>query len=100
MIHADDIKWMFKSSWNWRNQHHSMMRDDELGLQVEVITNKTNGGYGLGKAKSFYFIDNDEREFLNVEDLVNAYNEKFQFEGENPEHEVKYVRVVIKKSKS
>ena len=72
--------------------------DAELGVTKEVITNRTNGGYGIGKAKAFYFIDKDAREFLSAEDLVNAYNEKFQFSEENPEHEVSYVKVIKKRS--
>lgn len=97
MIHEDDINWKFVSSLNLRNQHHTVFRDDKLGLQCETLTNKTHGGYGIGKARSFYFIDNDEREFLSAKDLVDAYNEKFKFAEENPEHEVKYIKVVVKR---
>ena len=80
-----------------KNQYHAQYADTELGVTKEVITNRTNGGYGIGKAKAFYFIDKDAREFLSAEDLVNAYNEKFQFSEENPEHEVKYIKDVVKK---
>jgi hypothetical protein len=97
MIHAADINWQFKTSLNLRNQHHTVLRDDELGVQMEQLTNKTDGGYGLGKCRSFFFIDNDEREFLTADAMVDAYNEKFVFSEENPNHEVKYVRVITKK---
>ncbi len=96
MLHPDDINWQFKQSWNLRNQHYTILRDDEKGVQCEKIANKTMG-YGIGKIKSVYSIDRDEREFLSIEELVDAYNEKFKFEEENPEHEVKYVRVIVKR---
>lgn len=98
MIHEDDIKWRFVHSLNMRNQHHTVLRDNELGVQVETLTNKTCGGYGLGRARSFYYIDNDPREFLSSADLANAYNEKFKFSEENPEHEVSYVKVIKKRN--
>ena len=79
---------------------HTVVRDNELGIQCETLTNKTDGGYGIGKSKSFYFIDNDEREFLTVKEMVDAYNEKFQFSEENPEHEVSYIKVIKKRNNS
>ncbi len=97
MIHADDIRLQFISSLNMKNQHHTLMRDNTLGIQCETISNKTKCGTGITKSRSYYFIDNDEREFLTVEELVDAYNEKFKLEGEDPEHEVKYVRVLVKR---
>ncbi|MEJ8803145.1 hypothetical protein [Pontibacter sp. H249] len=97
MIHADDIRFDFVRSLNMRNQHHTLMRNNELGLQMETISNKTKCGTGITKSRSYYFIDNDEREFLTVEDLVDAYNEKFKLDGESPEHEVKYIKVYVKR---
>ena len=94
MIHEDDIKWKMVSHMALKNQYYAQYADAELGVTKEVITNRTNGGYGIGKTKEFYFIDKDAREFLSAEDLVNAYNEFFQFSEENPEHEVSYVKVI------
>lgn len=96
MIHEDDIKWVFKSSMNLKNQHHSLYRDDELKVQCETLTNKTDGGYGIGRSRSFYYIDNDIREFKSAKEMVDAYNEKFILSEENPEYEVKYVKVLVK----
>lgn len=97
MIHEDDIKWKMVSHMALKNQYHGQYADTEIGVTKETITNRTNGGYGIGNSKSFYFIDGDAREFLSTEDLVNAYNEKFQFSEENPEHEVSYVKVIKKR---
>ena len=98
MIHEDDIKWKMVSHMALKNQYHAQYADTELGVTKEVITNRTTGGYGIGKAKAFYFIDKDAREFLSAEDLVNAYNETFQFSEDNPEHEVSYVKVTKKRN--
>ncbi len=83
-----------------KRQHHSLYRNDELGIQWEQISNRTPCGTGITKSKSYFFIDNDEREFLDLEACVDAYNDKFQFEGENPDHEVKYVKVIMKRDKA
>lgn len=98
MIHEDDIKWKLISHMALKNQYHAQYADKELGVTREVITNRTHGGNDVGKSKSFYYIDKDPREFLSAEDLVNAYNEKFQFSEENPNHEVSYVKVIKKRT--
>lgn len=98
MIHADNIKWQRIKAINFSNQHHAVLRDNELGVQCEVISNKNSAGFAK-KGKSFYFIDNDDREFLTADEMVEAYNEKFKFEDENPEHEVVYVKVIKKRDR-
>lgn len=78
MIHENDIKWKLITHMALKNKYHAQYSDKDLGVTKEVITNRTDSGNGIGKSKSFYYINNDEREFLSVEDLVNAYNEKFK----------------------
>lgn len=97
MLYPDDINWRLKESWNLKNQHYTIFRDDERKVQWESVTNKDSSGYGQKKSSSAFYIDGDEREFKSAEELVDAYNEKFKFEEENPEHEVKYVRVITKR---
>lgn len=97
MIHADDFNWKMESHMALRNQYHAQYSDKERGVTKETITNRTCGGYGIGKSKSYYFINDDPRDFFSSEDLADAYNEKFKFSEENPEHEVKYIKVVVKK---
>lgn len=99
MIQENDIKFIMASHRNFKNQCHSLFFDNDLGLSMEKLTNKTVCGYGFANMKTSFYIKNDEREFLKIEDLVNAYNEKFKFSFENPDHEVIYKRVVIKKGK-
>jgi hypothetical protein len=100
MIHEDDIKWKLAGRYSTTSQYHGCYRDEVLGVQYEHISNRTKCGTGITRTRKWFFIDNDEREFLTVEELVEAYNEKFKFEEENPDHEVKYVRVVLKRDKN
>ena len=91
-----EIDWKMKSSMNMSTYHHSLRRNDEYGVQMETVTQKLNG-YGSGKSDTSFYIDKDEREFKTEEDLISAYNEKFKFDDENPEHEVTYVKVIKKR---
>jgi hypothetical protein len=81
------------------NYHHTLFRDNELGIQKETITNKTDGGFGLGKSNTSFYIDNDVREFLSLDELITAYNEKFKHEEDTPDMEVKYVKILVKREK-
>ena len=61
MILECDVELRFKSSMNMSTYHHTLRRDDKLGIQAETVSNKTDGGYGIGKSSTTYFIDNDVR---------------------------------------
>ena len=98
MINQNDINFTMICHRNFATKWHSVFEDKDLKLSKETITNKTVCGYGVANQKSFYFIKNDDREFLSIEDLVNAYNEKFKFEDENPDQEVIYKRIIKKRS--
>jgi hypothetical protein len=100
MIGEMDIQWKMIAHVALSNQYHARYYNKELGISKEVITKRTNGGNGIGKAKAYYFIDNDEREFLSVDDLIEAYNEKFKFSEENPEHEIKWIKVITKRNQT
>lgn len=80
----------------WGDHHHILARDNALGIQMETITNKNQYGEFL-KPKHLYFIEGDEREFLELDDVIAAYNDKFKFEEENPDHEVKWIKIITKR---
>lgn len=98
MISLDDINMKYISHLAMKGQYSSMYRDNVLGIQQETYTNRDPQGFAKGKPKHYFFIDKDEREFHTIEQLIDAYNEKFKFSEENPEHEVVYVKVIRKKS--
>lgn len=72
MITEKDIKATFVKSLNAGGYHHTLYRDIELGIQVEVVTKKTTM-----KGNSYYFIDGEKGEYKTVEALVTAYNKLF-----------------------
>jgi hypothetical protein len=98
MINQNDINFTMLCHRNFATKWHSVFEDKDLKISKETITNKTVCGYGVANEKSFYFIKNDDRDFLSIEDLVNAYNDKFKFEYENPDQEVIYKRIIKKRS--
>lgn len=100
MISLDSIAWKMKEAWSFGNSGAIKFRDDELGLQWEQHTNKDKYGVKYLKPRNYFFIDDDPREFTCIDDLIKAYNDKFQFEGENPNHEVVFVKVIKKRNNS
>ena len=93
-----DLQWRMVKSLNMSTYHHSLCVDERYGVQMETITRKTGGGYGTGKPDTSFYINNDEREFKTEDDLIEAYNEKFKMEDEDPEHQVVYVKVIKKRN--
>lgn len=73
-------------------------RDNVNMLSAETITPRKDE-LSYGKPKTTYYIDNVEREFTNLDDLIEFYNEKFRFEGENPDKEVTFVKVIKRRIK-
>lgn len=90
-LEEKDIKWKMAMSLNMTKCHHTVHRDEELKLQRETITEKTDGGYEIGKSITSYFIDDDKREFKSLDDLLKAFNEKF---------EIEYVRTIVPRKKN
>jgi hypothetical protein len=40
-----------------------------------------------------------EKEFTDLDELIDFYNEKFRFEEENPDQEVTFVKVIKRRNK-
>lgn len=96
MICRDDINLAWGGSWAFSGQHITKRRDSKLGIEMETYTPKRKDG-SFGKGKTFFFIDGDEREFTDLDSLIDAYNEKFVFEDENPEYIVEYIKIIRKR---
>jgi hypothetical protein len=52
----------------------AIYRDEELGVQCEIHTQKVNGEWGKG-VKTFY-IDGDEKEYSDIHSLMAALSER------------------------
>lgn len=95
MIEAPNaIPWRFIASMAFDTYHHAKFRCEEYGIQRETITNKAKDGIGFAGSQSYYFIDNIDKEFLSLEEMVGFYNEKFTYEEDNPTNEVVWVKVI------
>lgn len=75
MITSSDIYWVFTGSWSLKTKHVIVARYNKLAIQKETITKKNKHGYANGESKTYYFIDNDKREFKTEEELIKALNE-------------------------
>lgn len=75
MITSSNIYWVFVASWSLKLKHVVIARDNKLAIQRETISKKDKHGYANGESKTYYFIDNDKREFKTEEELIQALNE-------------------------
>lgn len=66
-ITKEHLSWRMAISYKFENSRASLYREDRLGLQKESHHNKT-----------YYFIDGDELEFITVEAMLVALNEKIK----------------------
>lgn len=83
MIDSYNIYWVFVTSWSLKLKHVVIARDDKLFIQRETITKKNKHGYANGESRTYYFIDNDTREFKTEEELIQALNCKSSIDLEN-----------------
>lgn len=55
---------------------HRKYRNDELGIQKETVTRRKRHGdiySGWRTGKSYYYLDDDDREFKNIAELYVAW---------------------------
>lgn len=98
MITQMDVKLVFLCSYGFSDGHISKYRDDINKISAETITPKKSDGFSFGKPKTTYYIDNDEREFHDLDSLIEAYNELYQHSEDNPETEIVYVKTIRKRN--
>lgn len=98
MITRLDVKFRLVSSLGLTTGHISQHRDDINKITMETVTPYRSDGMTFGKPKSFYCIDNDEREFNDLDSLIEAYNEMYKYSEDNPEMEVVYIKVIRKRN--
>lgn len=76
-------------------EHDPFSKEDEFyeGIEDEEKAKE--------KAREWYlsYIDNVEKEFTDLDELIDFYNEKFKFEAENPYQEVTFVKVIKRRNK-
>ena len=90
----EDIRWKFVSSMAFSTHHHAKFINEEFGLEKEEIAKK-NIHDEFCKPKRYYFITGQEKEYTNLEDLCNDWNEIKNYD--DPHSEIKWVKVILKK---
>lgn len=70
------LPFQYMSGIRYSTGAHRAYRNDEHGLQMEVITPFRESTMTWGTGKTYYFLDNDPREFTDVSAWYVAYMHK------------------------
>ena len=70
----EDISFKFIKSLAMQDEHAILMRNEEYGIQCEKYTKKINE-FQFGKPKIYFFIDGSEKEYTDIQELCNDWNE-------------------------
>lgn len=97
MITRDDLQLKCICCMDLQDCGIMQYRDNENKISAETITPRN--GFNYGKPKTTYHIDRVNKEFTDLDELIDFYNEKFIHDGENPETEVNFVKVYKKREK-
>ena len=97
IICPEDISFKFIKSLAMVDEHISMMRNEEFGIQCEQYTKKKND-FEFAKPKTYYFIDGQEKEYTDIQKLCDDWNEIKNFD--DPNNEITWVKVIKTKTES
>lgn len=95
MITRDDLQLKCACCMDFQGCGIMQYRDDENKISAETITPRN--GLRYGKPKTMYWINGVDREFTDLDELIDFYNKKFIYESENPDIEVNFVKVYKKR---
>lgn len=91
-LEIEDVQFRLTKSLTMANYSHTAFRDDKFKIQWEQITNRDGHGK-TGKPKNYFFIDDMEREFTDLQVLVDCWNERNNFD--DPNNEIVWVKKVV-----
>lgn len=92
LLEPEDIEWKYHKHLTFTNQSHFCYRDEKFGLQWEQLTNRDGHGWS-GKAKNYYFIDGQKKEYTDVEELCKDWNEIKNFD--DPDNEIVWEKKIV-----
>jgi len=92
LLEPSDITWKYHKHLTCTDHSHFCMRNEDYGLQHEQITNRDGNGW-VGKAKNYYFIDGQDKEYTDIQELCDDWNEIKNFD--NPHGKIKWVKVIV-----
>ena len=64
-------RWRYVRGLVTDSQYHRVYRDDELGIQMEVLRGRRNG-VPAGEARRYFYIDGSKKECRSEEALLAA----------------------------
>ena len=94
LLCPEDIVWKFIMSMAFSDYHHAKMVNKEYGLECETITKKLSDGFSFGKAKVYYFITGQEKEYTDLQKLCDDWNEIKNFD--DPDNEIVWEKKIVK----
>ena len=94
LLCPEDIVWKFIMSMAFSDHHHAKMVNKEYGLECETITKKLSDGFSFGKAKVYYFITGQEKEYTDLQKLCDDWNEIKNFD--DPDNEIVWEKKIVK----
>jgi hypothetical protein len=94
LLCPEDIHWKFIMSMAFTDHHHAKMVNEEYGLECETITKKTKDGQSFCKAKVYYFITGQEKEYTDIQKLCDDWNEIKNYD--DPNSEIVWVKKIVK----
>ncbi|MDV3774050.1 hypothetical protein CMU14_13285 [Elizabethkingia anophelis] len=94
ILAPEDIKFKLKKTMAFDEAHSVLMRNEEFGIQWEQHTKKKSE-FEFGKPKNYYFIDGIEKEYTDLQELCNDWNEIKNFD--DPNKEIVWVKVIKNK---
>lgn len=74
LLCPEDIEWKLQMSMVLSNEHRMLYRNDHYGFQMEIYTKKKNE-FEFGKAKTYFFRDESEKEYNDLQILCDDWNE-------------------------
>lgn len=97
MITEMDICFHVVCCMDFHNGSIIKRRDYINKLYSETVTPISSKTGEYGKPQTTYYIDDDVREFNDIDSLIQAYNKIYKHSEDNPETEIVYVKTIRKR---
>ena len=96
VLTPEDIEWKLQTTMALSNEHRMLYRNNDFGFQMEIYTKKKSD-FEFGKPKTYYFRDDCEKEYNDLQALCDDWNEVKNYDDETTE--ITWVKVIKKKKK-
>lgn len=73
LLSPEDISFKVIKTLAMDDEHALLMRDDKHGINCEQYTKKISE-FEFGKPKTYYFMDDNEKEYTDLQELCDDWN--------------------------